>query len=69
MKKKIRILYTINYLTNGGPTRVLLNQIYNLNKKEFDIYLLTIIDSNDEIIENELKEYGVKIIKFKMKKI
>lgn len=68
MKKKIRILYTINYLTNGGPTRVLLNQIYNLNKKEFDIYLLTIIDSNDEIIENELKEYGVKIIKFKMKK-
>ena len=68
MNKKIKILYTINYLNNGGPTKVLQNQIFALNKEKFDIYLLTIIDLNDKIIENELKEYGVKIIKFKMRK-
>ena len=56
---KIKILYTINFVTNGGPSRVLLNQIYNLNKNEFDIYLLTIIDQNDKSIINNLKKFGV----------
>lgn len=65
---KIKILYTINFVTNGGPSRVLLNQIYNLNKNEFDIYLLTIIDQNDKSIINNLKKFGVKIIQLKIPK-
>lgn len=65
---KIKILYTINFVTNGGPSRVLLNQIYNLNKEEFDIYLLTIIDQNNESIIRDLKKFGVKITQLKIPK-
>lgn len=66
--KKIKILYTINFVTSGGPTRVLLNQIYNLSKNEFDIYLLTIIDQNKKSMISNLKKYGVKVIQLKIPK-
>lgn len=66
--KKIKILYTINFVTNGGPSRVLLNQIYNLDKKIFDISLMTIIDENDTEIISDLKSYGIKVYELKVPK-
>lgn len=68
MIDKIKILYVINYITNGGPTRVLLNQMYGLDHNKFDIYLLTLIDSNDEMIEHELEKNNIHIVKIKMRK-
>lgn len=66
--EKIKILYTINFITNGGPSRVLLNQIYNLDKKIYDISLLTIIDQNNFEIINELKDFGVNVVEIKIPK-
>lgn len=66
--KKIRILYTINYITNGGPSRVLLNIVNNLDKNKYDISILTIIDKNDKKIVSDLKKEGINIIEFKLKK-
>ena len=59
-----KIMYTINFLTNGGPTRVLENIVSNLDMAEYDVFILTIIDENDEILVNKYQEKGVKIISF-----
>lgn len=63
-----KILYTINFLTNGGPTRVLQNIIKNLDKNKYDIYVMTLIDENSKDIVQALKERGVKVIEFKYSK-
>lgn len=59
-----RILYTINFLTNGGPTRVLENIINELDEKNYEIYILTIIDENDNNIIKKYKKKGINIISF-----
>lgn len=51
-----KILYTINFLTNGGPTRVLQNIIKNLDKNKYDIYVMTLIDENSKDIVQALKD-------------
>lgn len=66
--KKTKILYTINYITNGGPSRVLINIINNLDRAKYDITVLTIIDQNDKTIIKELIDSGVKIKEIKIKK-
>lgn len=65
---KTKILYTINFINNGGPSRVLLNQMKKMNKDKYDIYLLTIIDSNNQDIINSLRKQGIKVIEIRMKK-
>lgn len=62
------ILYTINFLTNGGPTRVLQNIIKNIDMKKYKVGILTLIDQNDNEIINELKSMGVEIIELKYNK-
>lgn len=66
--KKIKILYTINYITNGGPSRVLINTINNLDKDNYEVIVLTLIDQNDQDIINELKAKRIKVIEYKMTK-
>lgn len=66
--KKIKILYTINFIKKGGPSNVLLNIIKNIDRDKYDINILTIIDQNDISIINSLKSEGINIIEFKMKK-
>ncbi len=66
--KKINILYTINYITNGGPSRVLLNTIKNLNREKYNITVLTIIDKNNKTIVDELRKNGIKIVEIKINK-
>lgn len=58
----LKILYTINFLTNGGPTRVLQNIINGLNSDKFEIYILTLINENDKEIVYKLSKKGIKII-------
>lgn len=45
----IKIIYTINFLTNGGPTRVLENLIKNLDKNYYEIIVITLINENEKI--------------------
>lgn len=59
-----KILFTINYLTNGGPTRVLQNIIKELDKNEYEIFVLTLIDQNNKDLVKGLKIDGIKIIEF-----
>ncbi len=66
--EKIRVLFTINYLTNGGPTRVLQNIIYGMPKDKYDIFILTILDKNNTDIVEELKKLGVTIEEVNLKK-
>lgn len=63
-----KILYAINFINNGGPSRVLLNQINSIDTKKYDIYVLTIIDENDTTIISNLKNKGVKVVEFPLKK-
>ncbi|NQP34739.1 glycosyltransferase [Streptococcus suis] len=64
----IKLLFTINYVTNGGPSRVLLNIINNLDRSIFDIYVLTIIDSNEKVIIRDLENKNVRVISFNIEK-
>lgn len=64
--KKIKLLYTINYLTNGGPTRVLQNIIYGIPIDKYDVYVLTIIDKNNYEIVKELKNIGISVIEINL---
>lgn len=66
--KKIRILYTINFINNGGPSKVLLNQIKELDRNRFEIYVMTIINENNTSIIDGLKKTNVNVIEFHMNK-
>lgn len=57
-----KILYVINSVRKNGPTNVLINMIYGINKKEYEIYVLTIINENDPEIIEHIKNQGVKFI-------
>jgi len=64
----IKILYTINFLNNSGPVKVLLNIIKSLDKKTFDITILTLIDENSKDIVKKLKDNRIKVIELNYKK-
>lgn len=64
----IKILFTINYLNNGGPSRVLQNIIKSLDKSKYKISILTIIDENEKNIVEEYKKQGIEVIEFKLNK-
>lgn len=55
----IKILYVINYIENGGPSRVVMNLIRKIDKKRFDITLLTLKDKNNDTLIKELESEGI----------
>ena len=57
----IKLAYVINYITNNGPSRVILDIIKYLNKEEFDISLITLFPQNKPEIIGLLKKSGIKI--------
>lgn len=63
-----KILYTINFLTNGGPTRVLENLVKNLNKDKYDIAIMTLIDENDRSIVEKLRNHDINVLELNYKK-
>lgn len=62
--RKKKILYIINYVTNGGPTRVMENIFKELDGSKFDITLLTIIDKNDQNLIKKYRKMNINIIEF-----
>ena len=58
----IRIAFVINYITNNGPSNVVLDIIRNLDREQFDISLITLFEGNDDQIVADLRNDGVKIL-------
>lgn len=57
-----RIAYVINYIVKNGPSSVVLNLIYNLDRSKFDITLITLFSGeNDAEVVKKLSNYGVSI--------
>ena len=64
----IKIIYTINFLTNGGPTRVLENLIKNLDKNYYEIIVITLINENEMEVVEKIRSQGVRIVELNYKK-
>ena len=58
----IRIAFVINYITNNGPSNVVLDIIRNLDREQFDISLITLFDGNDDQIVADLRNDGAKVL-------
>jgi len=61
--KKIKIVYILPFIANGGAERVLFDLLKNINKEEFVVKLLCMEESKDEFLvwEKELKQAGIGI--------
>lgn len=57
-----KIAYVINTIVKGGPSRVVINLIENIDKEQFKPILITLFNGNDPKIVNKLKNNGVKVI-------
>lgn len=62
MNNKIKIAFLINYITNGGPSNVVLNLINGLDKNIFDIFLITFFNENNKEIIKKLQNNNIKVI-------
>ena len=58
---KQKLLYVINYITNGGPSHVIRTLIRNLEPERYDITLLTLFSGNDPSVLSELNAQGIHI--------
>lgn len=63
-----KILFTINFITNGGPTRILENIVKTIDKNKYEIYIVTLINENNENLVNKIKSYNVNIIELNYNK-
>lgn len=54
----IKIAFVINYITNNGPSRVVMDIMHNLDCKSYEITLITLFDGNDENLIKKLKDVG-----------
>ena len=59
---KIKVLYVLNYIINAGPSNVVRNLIQNIDKRNYEITLLTLFSGNDEKIVKEIEAQGAKVI-------
>lgn len=64
----IKLLYVINYMNAGGPSKVLLNIAQNIDKEKYAIYLLTLVDRNDPEVMETLQKEMIEIIHLDAKK-
>lgn len=67
--KKIRVLYVISTLRNCGPVTILYNIIKHLDKRIFEVTVLTLSPENENSRENEFKKIGVNIIKLNLTRL
>lgn len=63
-----KIIYTINFLDNGGPTRVLENIVKNIDKNKYTVFIVTLLDKNETGIVKKIESSGIKIIQLNYKK-
>ena len=57
----IKIAFVINYITNNGPSNVGLDIIRNLDRKQYNISLITLFEGNDRHIVADLRSGGVQV--------
>lgn len=57
----IRIAYVINYIVKNGPSSVILNIINHLDKKRYDISLITLFSGNNLKVVQQLQNQGVHV--------
>ena len=66
--KKIKIGYIINFLENGGPTRVLQNIIRELDLDKYNITIITLTVGNNKNIINEFRKKGIVVYEYNINK-
>lgn len=57
----IKIAFVINYITNNGPSNVILDIIRNLDREQYNISLITLFEGNDDSIVADLQKNGVRV--------
>lgn len=57
-----KIAYIMHYVTNGGPSNVVKNIIYNLDRQMYQPTLITLFKGNDSQIISEYKKMGIQVI-------
>ena len=64
----IHVLMLINFMTNGGPSRVVENIAYGLNKKHFKVTVFTFIDENHPDVIKRLEDQGINVVSLNFSK-
>ncbi len=64
---KKRIFFVITYISRNGPSRVIENMIYGLDKTKYEIYIITFLANNDQKYQSFLEKQGVKNININLR--
>lgn len=64
---KVNILFIITYFNKGGPSKVLINIINNIDTDRFNVYVVTILNKNSDVIINDLKLKNITIVELDYK--
>lgn len=64
----IKILFTINYFTNGGPSNVIKNIMCTLDKKKYEVTLMTFTTGNNRECIDYLKNQNINVIECNIKR-
>lgn len=64
---KINILFVITYFNKGGPSKVLINIINNIDTDKFNVYVATILNKNNDEIINNLKLNNITLVELNYK--
>ena len=59
--KKVKILHVVSCLCNGGTERYLINNLKYIDKSRFEFVFL-VLGERDELICNEIKNNGGRIV-------
>lgn len=59
--KRVKIAFVINYITNNGPSNVVLDIIRNLDREQYNISLITLFEGNDDSIVADLQKNDVRV--------
>lgn len=63
-----KIFYLISSIKQNGPNQVLLNMIYGIDKKKYDIYVVSFLDANDQEFISKITSLGAKVIELNFKR-
>lgn len=62
---RIKIAYVVNYIVKNGPGNVVLNLINNLDRKKYEIALITLFEGNDSGVISQLRNNDVTVYECK----
>ena len=66
--KKIKVFHFIETLGSGGAERALYLNLKNINKIQFDHYVVTLFQSNDHFYEKSICNLGIQIFHLNQKR-